>query len=447
MAVFYHPYGGGRVRAAHRRHPALDRPPPGVASGVRVGSGNRVLRRRRPATRSCSWTPQAPADAERFWAELDALAEGHERIAVLITIHYHARSTTDVYRRYSGRMEVSVHAQPSVRERLGSDVPMTDIEPGEPLPRRQGIRDREPATTGSIFIPIAGRGLRRRRGGSGRGAAAYGSYPGGVAPEWYGPASCRRSGPLLDLDSSTAGHAGPPVIGDGRERLRQGWTRPPWSMRSERDAAQRLSTRPAAACPSGLAGILIGVSFGVLAPPVMGSVAPDRDVRLPVRRLGAVRLAGRARGGRRGAAGDRGRAAPERPLPADGDRVRAVARRLAGAAGAEGRRSIDASWAMANQGDRALRPRLHGRRDARAVPSAGSRHRARGRARRRDRRSEGLGLDALFPAFFLALLVPELRNRTYVGVAVAAAALTLVLIHSLRQACRCSPPARSRSWG
>jgi predicted branched-subunit amino acid permease len=39
-----------------------------------------------------------------------------------------------------------------------------------------------------------------------------------------------------------------------------------------------------------------------------------------------------------------------------------------------------------------------------------------------------LGLDALFPAFFLALLLPELRRRTYVGVALAGAALALMLI-------------------
>ena len=37
------------------------------------------------------------------------------------------------------------------------------------------------------------------------------------------------------------------------------------------------------------------------------------------------------------------------------------------------------------------------------------------------------GLDALFPAFFLALLVPELRTRTEVAVALGAAAIALVL--------------------
>ena len=38
--------------------------------------------------------PLAPADEEPFWAELDRLVadSGARRLAVLITIHYHARS-------------------------------------------------------------------------------------------------------------------------------------------------------------------------------------------------------------------------------------------------------------------------------------------------------------------------------------------------------------------
>ena len=134
MAVFYHPYGGGRVRAArppdiHRWtarhpewHPEYEWAREIACFAVEAGDT------------SCSIDPQAPA-APTFWAELDAPRGGRtSALAVLITIHYHARSTTDVYRRYSERMEVSVHAHPSVRERLGPDVPMTDIEPGEPLP-------------------------------------------------------------------------------------------------------------------------------------------------------------------------------------------------------------------------------------------------------------------------------------------------------------------------
>jgi 4-azaleucine resistance transporter AzlC len=41
---------------------------------------------------------------------------------------------------------------------------------------------------------------------------------------------------------------------------------------------------------------------------------------------------------------------------------------------------------------------------------------------------EAIGLDAAFPALFLALLVPHLRNRTAVATALVAAAITVVLL-------------------
>ena len=42
--------------------------------------------------------------------------------------------------------------------------------------------------------------------------------------------------------------------------------------------------------------------------------------------------------------------------------------------------------------------------------------------------AHALGLDAIFPTFFLALLLPELRDRTRVGVALVAAAVALALV-------------------
>ena len=41
---------------------------------------------------------------------------------------------------------------------------------------------------------------------------------------------------------------------------------------------------------------------------------------------------------------------------------------------------------------------------------------------------QALGLDAIFPAFFLGLLVPELRSRVNAGVALAGAAIAVALI-------------------
>jgi predicted branched-subunit amino acid permease len=95
---------------------------------------------------------------------------------------------------------------------------------------------------------------------------------------------------------------------------------------------------------------------------------------------------------------------------------------------AEGQAVVDASWALANQGGgRFDRHMLLGATmpqypawvagtalgvligDAIGDP-------------------ERFGLDALFPAFFLALLVPELRTRTELGVALGGAAIAFALI-------------------
>ena len=54
---------------------------------------------------------------------------------------------------------------------------------------------------------------------------------------------------------------------------------------------------------------------------------------------------------------------------------------------------------------------------------------------------EAIGLDAAFPALFLALLAPYLRSRRALVTAVTAGLITLVLLPSLRRACRSSPPA------
>ena len=89
---------------------------------------------------------------------------------------------------------------------------------------------------------------------------------------------------------------------------------------------------------------------------------------------------------------------------------------------------VDASWALANQGDgRFDRHILIGATLPQypAWVSGTALGVALGDA---IGDPEKLGLDALFPAFFLALLVPELRTRTEVAVALgAAAALALVL--------------------
>jgi hypothetical protein len=178
--------------------------------------------------------PQVP---EPLWPELDRLAAGADRIAVLITMHYHARSTTEVHRRYRDRVEVSVHGHPSVRERLAPDIPVTDIVPGEPLPAgAQAFAIGSPRRRETpILLPSAS-------------ALCFGDAVVGVdgdlrvweqssdsspSRDWYENRFLPTLLPLLELDfENVLATHGPPVIGGGREALRRGLAAPPWSLRS-----------------------------------------------------------------------------------------------------------------------------------------------------------------------------------------------------------------------
>ena len=57
---------------------------------------------------------------------------------------------------------------------------------------------------------------------------------------------------------------------------------------------------------------------------------------------------------------------------------------------------------------------------------------------------EAIGVDAAFPALFLALLAPYLRDRRALLTAIVAGAITLVLIPVSPPGCRSSPPASPR---
>jgi predicted branched-subunit amino acid permease len=182
-----------------------------------------------------------------------------------------------------------------------------------------------------------------------------------------------------------------------------------------------------AGLPLGLAAVLIGLSFGVLARPVMGPVAPIV--------MSVVLFAGSAQFGSLAVLAAGGGALPAivaglllnaRFLPMG----IAVAPSLPGSRArraAEGQAVVDASWALANRGDgRFDRHMLIGATIPQYPAWVGGTvlgvllGDAIGDPDR-------FGLDALFPAFFLALLVPELRTRTEVSVALGAAALALAL--------------------
>jgi 4-azaleucine resistance transporter AzlC len=95
---------------------------------------------------------------------------------------------------------------------------------------------------------------------------------------------------------------------------------------------------------------------------------------------------------------------------------------------AQGQTVVDASWAMANRGDgRFDRHFLFGASAVQYVTwMVGTTVGAVAGTGLGDPRA--LGLDAIFPAFFLALLLPELRDRRSRGVALGGALIALALV-------------------
>jgi 4-azaleucine resistance transporter AzlC len=95
---------------------------------------------------------------------------------------------------------------------------------------------------------------------------------------------------------------------------------------------------------------------------------------------------------------------------------------------AQGQTVVDASWAMANRGEgRFDRHFLFGASAVQYVTwMIGTTVGAIGGTALGDPRA--LGLDAIFPAFFLALLLAELRDRRSRGVALGGALIALALV-------------------
>ncbi|MFP5361293.1 MAG: AzlC family ABC transporter permease [Thermoleophilia bacterium] len=184
-----------------------------------------------------------------------------------------------------------------------------------------------------------------------------------------------------------------------------------------------------AGVPYALAGGVLALTFGVLARDAgfsaLGALVMSAVVFAGAAQFAAISII--AAGGGLGAAIGAAALINARFLPMG----IALAPSLPGPAlirAAQGQTVVDASWAMAHQGDgRFDRHFLFG---ASAVQYAtwllGTAIGAFGGAALGDPRE--LGLDAIFPAFFLALLLPELRDARSRAVALAGALIALALV-------------------
>jgi hypothetical protein len=76
--------------------------------------------------------PEDEAEASEVLDILDG-AIG-KRVAILISIPYHVRSSEELWRRYRGDAETTIHGHPAAAKRLKNRSAFSEIEPGAPLP-------------------------------------------------------------------------------------------------------------------------------------------------------------------------------------------------------------------------------------------------------------------------------------------------------------------------
>lgn len=189
-----------------------------------------------------------------------------------------------------------------------------------------------------------------------------------------------------------------------------------------------LSDGIRAGLPLVLPTFAIGTSFGVLAEPAIGAVAAIAMSIIVF--AGAAQFASvsiLAAGGSLASAVSAGLLVNARFLPMG----LAVAPALHGGPlqrSAEAQTMVDASWALANRGDGTFdRLLMMGATISQgAAWWGGTIVGAVAGSLLGD--PETLGLDALFPAFYLALLAEELRDRTALASALLGAAIAIALV-------------------
>jgi hypothetical protein len=182
--------------------------------------------------------PLLPADgpdAHTEWSALDRLVEANDRVQIMITIPYHVRSSEAIHRRYHEQAHIRIWGHPAVKRRLGKQLTLNPIEPGQPLPaqahaiaignpRRQEMPLYFPShlalAFGDSIVGVDGT-LR-----------VWGIATSARRRHWYRSRFLPSLEPLLKLDVA---HAlvthGPAVIGRGSEELSRALRADPWHYR------------------------------------------------------------------------------------------------------------------------------------------------------------------------------------------------------------------------
>jgi hypothetical protein len=79
--------------------------------------------------------PLLPEDGDAAAAVLDTIDTAvADRVAILITIPYHVRSSEELWRRYADQAETTIHGHRACTKRLKDESGFREIEPNTPLP-------------------------------------------------------------------------------------------------------------------------------------------------------------------------------------------------------------------------------------------------------------------------------------------------------------------------
>jgi hypothetical protein len=165
------------------------------------------------------------------WPRLDELAAERATVAALITIPFHVRSSEDVLARYGAK--ASVWGHPAVAKKMRDGSSLRPIEPGAPLP-------------GTAEAYAIGRRQEMPLWFPSHRALAFGDAVVGVdgalrvwevadsakRMAWYRNRLVPTLEPLLALETeSVLVTHGAPVVGSGREALREALAADPWHYR------------------------------------------------------------------------------------------------------------------------------------------------------------------------------------------------------------------------
>jgi hypothetical protein len=173
--------------------------------------------------------------AEESRSPVLAVIEGTlgERLAILITIPYHVRSAEELWRRYRGGAEATIHGHPAAAKRLEDRSAFRDIEPGVPLPggvtahaigkpRRYEMPLHLPSHAALVFGDAVAEA-------DGRLVVWSTAKVDAKVERFYAQRFNPTLEPLLELDfDSVLVTHGEPLLGGGKRALREALDAKPW---------------------------------------------------------------------------------------------------------------------------------------------------------------------------------------------------------------------------